>query len=186
MRPANNKVIVRVDMAQKSTFTIGGVTVSTALRFELNYREKSPVVACVVEGNEWVKEGDIILSHHNLYYPPSPFWLYDDLFAIPATNVIFAIVDTEGGLTPVYGNVICERIPIESDHPLPPTQRKGHANKSLVINGGYTKYKQGQTIFHRPHANYDIVYIWHGVEKRVTKVHSDQICGVAKFKKYSK
>jgi hypothetical protein len=175
IHPVNNKIIVSCDLKQKDEMVIDGVTMKMATLFEKNYREKSPVIAKVVEGNEWVKEGDILLCHHNTFYQPSPYYLYDNLFSIPASNIIFAVLQKDGSLNPVYGNLICERVPVEKDMPV---SRETEINRSVVLNGGYSKYKKGQLIFHRPHAGYDIVYIWDGIENRVTKVHEDQICGI--------
>jgi hypothetical protein len=180
MKPVNDKIIVRVDMNQKEAMTVGGVTVRCANSWNHNYREKSPVVACVVEGNEWVKENDILLCHHNLFYHPSPYYLYDDLFSIPASNVLFAIVTPEGKLKPIYGNIICERVEIPTPLPLPPEQRKTYINRAKVIEPGYTHYNKGELIFHRPNAGYDIVYIWNGIETVVTKVHESQVAGVVR------
>lgn len=180
MKPVNMKIIVRVDMAQKDTMTVGDTTVRCANNWAVNYREKSPVVACVVEGNEWVKENDILLCHHNLFYQPSPYYLYDDLFSIPATNVLFAIVTNEGKLKPIYGNIICQRVEIPTPLPVPPDQQKTYIDRAKVINPGYTHYNKGELIFHRPNAGYDIVYMWNGTETTVTKVHADQVCGVVR------
>jgi hypothetical protein len=167
-------------MKQKDSFTLGGVTVSTAMRYEVNYREKSPVVACVVDGNEVVKPNDILLCHHNLFYPPSPFLLQDDLFSIPFSKVIFARIEPDGHITPLCGNILCQRIVVETTLPLPPEQQKTHITKSTVVDAGMLKFRPGTTIFHRPNSGYDIVYIWQSIEKRITKVHIDQVCGMAK------
>lgn len=148
-----------------------------ALLFETNYREKSPVLATVLEGNEWVKDGDILVCHHNLFYPPSPYHLYDNLYSIPASNVLFAIVKTDGTLSPIYGNLLCDRVPIPTVFS---EEKKTFINRAIVKDGGYSTYKKGQMIFHRPNAGYDIVYVWDGIEKRVTKVHEDQVCGLYK------
>lgn len=180
MIAANNKVIVRVNLKQKDKITVSGVTVSTALKYELNYREKSPVVAEVIEGNDFLKAGDILLSHHNFYYPPSPFHLQDDLFAVPFGSSLFAIVGPDGELKPICGNIICSRVEIPSDFPLPPEHVKTYVDRSRVVDPGDTKYKVGQLIFHRKHAGYDIVYVWNTIEKRVTKVHESQICAFVK------
>lgn len=180
MTPANKKIIVSCDPNQKNEMIIGGVVMKMATLFESNYREKSPVMATVVEGNEWVQEGDVLLCHHNLFYQPSPYYLYDNLYSIPASNVLFAIIKEDGELTPIYGNMICDRIEIPTILPVPTEEKKTYINRSLVKAPGYTGYQKGQIIFHRPHAGYDIVYIFNGIEKRVTKVHADQVCGILK------
>nr|MBP7835122.1 hypothetical protein [Candidatus Saccharibacteria bacterium] len=72
MIPTNNRIIVRVNLLQKSEMVIGGVLLKTASSFDTNYREKSPVIAEVVDGNGILKRGDIIVCHHNHFYSPSP------------------------------------------------------------------------------------------------------------------
>lgn len=177
--PANNKILVSVNMKQKDTIKIGDIEVSMALKFENNFREKSPTVACVVHGNAYVKEGDILLCHHNTFYTPSPYHLYDNLFSIPANgNLLFMRLDDQGEAKPIFGNLVCERVKVETAIPLPPEKVRTYIDRATVIDPGLTRYKKGQLIFHRPSAGYDIVYLFNRVEKRVTKVPDWQVCCV--------
>lgn len=179
MTPVHGKIIVRCDLKQKDTFKIGDVEVSTAHKFESNFREKSPTVCCVVHGNAYVKEGDILLAHHNTFYTPSPFFLQDDLFSIPAQgNILFAIVNKDGSLTPILGNIICQRIEIPTPLPVPPELVKTYTDRAKVIDPGTTSFKKDQLLAHRPSAGYDMVYYFNGIEKRVTKVPDWQVCGI--------
>jgi hypothetical protein len=182
MPPVNNRILVKVDMRQKNSMKIGDVLVSTAMKYEVNGREKSPVIALVVMGNQYIKSGQFILCHHNHFYPPSPYYVAQDEFSIPANHTIFAILTEEGDINPVYGNVICERVPIETTLPLPPELRKHYTDRGKILNGGWTKYKTGDLVFTRPSAPYDIVYIFGDIEKRVTKINSEMICAVVKGK----
>jgi len=165
-------------MAQKDTITIGGVTIKTAHNFHSNYREKSPVVAEVVSGNHKLKSGDVIICHHNHFYAPSPYFLEDDLFSIPFNKQIFGVLDNDGYLTPLNGNVFGNRVEIPTPLPLPPELRKTYIDRVEVTDGRATKYKRGETILHKKNAGYDICYMWDGVEKKVTKVMDEMIVGV--------
>lgn len=178
MKPVNNKILVRVDMAQKDHISIGGIKVRTALPFEHNYREKSPVVGIIIEGNPYLKEGEIAIFHHNHFYPPSPYFLMDDLYSVPFNKTVFGVLDEKGDINPMCGNIISERVFMEYSIPVPVEHMKTHINRVKVINPGQTPYKPGQLIFHRPNAAYDIVYNWNGIEKRVTKVHEDMVVGM--------
>jgi hypothetical protein len=180
IHPANNKIIVSVNMKQKDTFKLGDLEVSTGLKFETNYREKSPVVAKVEQGNDYIREGSVLICHHNHFYPPSPYHLYNNLFSIPANHTIFAILQTDGSLKAVYGNVLGQRVDVESFMPLPEDQRKKHHDRLIVSDPGDTKYKKGQLLFSRPSACYDIVYNYNGEVKRVTKLNSTMVVGVLK------
>lgn len=179
MKPCNDKILVSCDINQKDKFIINGIEFSTAIKFETNYREKSPTIAQVIHGNAYLKDGDIILCHHNTFYTPSPFYLYENLFSIPANGkIIFATIN-DGELKPIYDNIICDKVEIETPIPLPPSQKKYSNNTAIVKDGGMTRFKKGQMIFFRPFANYDIVYVYNGTETRVTKIFSPQICGIA-------
>lgn len=179
-KPVNSKIIVSVNMKQKDTFKLGDIEVSTALKFETNYREKSPVIAKVEQGNSYIKAGDVIICHHNHFYPPSPYFLYDNLYSIPANHTIFAILRTDGSLQAVYGNILGERVDIQIYLPLPPDKREKYKDRIIVTDPGDTKYKKGQLVFTRPSAPYDIVYNFGGGVKRVTKVNSEMVVGIAK------
>lgn len=177
IRPANNKIIVRVDPTQKNEIKVGTATLTTALLFENNYRERSPVVGVIVHGNEILKEGDVAIFHHNHFYQPSPYWIGSDLFSVPFNKTIFGILNENGEIDPICGNIICQRVPIEYAMPVPVEEQKTYIDRAIVINPGQTPYNPGQLLFHRVHAGYDIVYNWKGGERRVTKVHEDMVIG---------
>lgn len=179
IKAANSKIIVRVDPTQKNEIKVGGVVMTTALLFENNYREKSPTVGVIVRGNEFLKKGDVALFHHNHFYMPSPYWIGDNLFSVPFNKTVFGTLDEDGSITPMCGNIICQREPIEYNMLVPVEERKTYTDRALVVNPGETPYEWGQIIFHRPHAGYDIVYNWGGKERRVTKVHEEMVIGVA-------
>ena len=80
-------------MAQKTLMKIGSVEVSMAMNYEANYIVKSPVLAVVVEGNQYLKKDDIIICHHNHFYGDSPYFLQDDLYSIPFNHTIFGVLD---------------------------------------------------------------------------------------------
>lgn len=167
-------------MKQKDTLIIGDIIVSTALKFESNYREKSPIVAQIEKGNKWLKEGEIICCHHNHFYPPSPYYLMQDLYSIPFDKSIFGVFKEKGKINPMCGNMICERVEIPTFLPVPIEQRKTYIDRAVIINPGTQPYEKGQLIFHKPNAGYDIVYNYNGMEIRVTKVHSNFVVGFVK------
>jgi hypothetical protein len=177
IKAANNKIIVRVDPDQKNTIRVGDNLMTTALAFEHNYREKSPVVGVIVQGNEHLKEGQIALFHHNHFYMPSPYWIGADLFSVPFNKTIFGVLDESGNINPMCGNILCRRVPIEYAIPVPIEEQKTYIDRAIIISRSHPEYKFGRMIFHKPHAGYDIVYNWFGEERRVTKVHDSMIIG---------
>lgn len=181
MKAVNGKILVRCNMRQKDEITIGDVTVKVALSFETNYREKSPVVVAVVEGNKWVKKDDILIVHHNTLYTPSPFFLGGDLFSIPFNGkIVFGKLNEDGTLTPMGGNILCQRVEIPTFLPVAAEHKKTYKDRAVVTNAGSLPYQLGQLVFHTPDAGYDIVYNHNKVEIRVTKIHSDFIIGYVK------
>lgn len=167
-----------MDMEQKNSMTLGDITVKMASIYETNYREKSPVVGTIAETNEFLREGQIAVFHHNNFYLPSPYHLYEDLFSVPMGKTIFGVLDENGNINPTFGNMICERIEVETPFPVPPDQKKFHINQYRVLDGGWTVFRKEDTVFTRPHSGYEIIYIWDSMEKRVVKVDSDMVCGV--------
>jgi len=178
MKSVNGKILVRSNVDQKSEMVINGVRLKTAALFDTNFREKSPTIAEVVTGNRFLKEGDIILCHHNTFYLPSPFHVENDIFSIPYDKIVFGTLDENGNIRPLNGNVICQRILIDNRTEIPIQYRKTFIDRATVLDARWTPYKKGQTILHRLNAGYDIVYNLGGTEHRVTKVHESQIVGI--------
>lgn len=167
-------------MKQKDEAIIAGIKITMALKFDNNHREKSPVIATVEQGNGYLKPGELIICHHNHFYHPSPYFLYDKYYSIPVNHTIFAILHEDGSLTPTYGNIIGERIDVESTIMLPPESRTQYKDRIRITQSSNPNYAEGQTVFTRPSAPYDIVYNFGGVIKRVTKIWDTQICGILK------
>lgn len=180
MVSVNGKILVRSNLSQKYEVVINGVKLKTAGLFDTNYREKSPTIAEVVTGNRYLKSGDIIVCHHNTFYFPSPYFLEEDLFSIPFDKIVFGTLDENGNISPLNGNIICQRIPVDNRPEIPIQYRKTFIDRAEVLDGRWTDYKKGQTIIHRLNAGYDIVYNFNGTEKRVTKVHESQVVGIMK------
>ncbi len=178
--PVNNKIIVSVNMKQKDEAVIAGIKIKMGLKFDNNHREKSPVIAKVEQGNGYLKPGELIVTHHNHFYHPSPYFLYDCYYSIPINHTIFAILHEDGSLTPTYGNILGERIDVESTIMLPPESRMQHKDRIRITQSSNPNYSPGQLVFTRPSAPYDIVYNFGGVIKRVTKIWDQMICGALK------
>jgi len=183
MIAANNKVLVSVNLSQKNSIKIGDLLFASATNFEINYREKSPTIATVLKGDGNVAEGDILLCHHNSFYLPSPYHIEGEIFAIPSVpEILFAKILADGSLEPILDNIIVELLKIPSLLPVAPEKQKTYTDRAIVKNGGTTKYKPGDIIFHRPYASYNIVYNLNGIENRVAKVPAAQVCGFVRKK----
>ncbi len=175
MQAVNSRLIVEVDMSQKDSMIVCGTVVSSAIKFETNYREKSPVIAKVISGNTRIKNGQYIICHHNHFYSPSPYQIEDNIFSIPYNKTIFATISIKGKLKAVCGNILGSKIPIPNS-----MKNETYIDRILVKDKGWTSYKNGSVILCRHNAPYDIVYNFEGVEYRVTKVNQEQVCGIIK------
>lgn len=181
MQAANDKIIVRVNLEQKDSIEINGIKLQSATKYESNYREKSPVIAEVVSGNgSNIFDGDALLCHHNLFYLPSPHYLYDKLYSIKVGSTIFAKILNDGSLLPICGNMLCDRVEKQYQFEVPVENKEKYIDRVMVKNPGYTPYKQGQLLFTRPYSYYEIVYVHNGVEKRIHKCHESMIVGYLK------
>lgn len=178
LQGANNKILISVNPKQKEIMEIAGVKISTFYDFDTNYRYRSPTVAVVESEKGELKKGDILLIHHNLCYLPSPYHLYDDLFSVPYSKVLFAKISDNGDIQPVCGNLICKEIEIESFVDIPLDHKKVHLNRYQILHPGGTSYRPNDIIFTRPSAGYTIIYNWNGIEKKAVKVDSEMICGI--------
>lgn len=182
MTPTNDRIIVYVDSAQKHSLLIGDVMISLGLRYENNRRERNPVIAEVMQGNDRLSTGILLLCHHNHFERPSPYHLYDELYSIPANHTIFAILCPDGTLSPVYGNVLASKMWVKAPFPVPPEERICYKDRGVILDGGWTDFQAGDLVFTRPSAIYEIVYNVGGQEKRVCKIDSKQICACVKKK----
>ena len=177
MKSVNDKILVTCDIYQKEYLTIGDIEVKMATSYEINYRERSPVIAIAEQTKGEIVKGDILITHHNHFYEPSPYWLGGDKFSIPYNHTIFAIIDKDGKIRPICGNMFVSKIDIPTTLPLPPEQVEQYKDKYIVTDAGRTPYRKGQFIFTRFSAGYEIVYNFNNTEGRVIKINSEMVLG---------
>lgn len=180
MNPTRKGIIVYCDPDQKETIKVGGKDFRCALKFGVNYREKSQVVATVIQGNAEVSEGVVLICHHNLFYGESPWALGDNLFSIPVNENLFALIDSEGNPHCIGGNVLAERVlPVLKGFSIPESYKKAHNDRVVLLEDIYG-LKKGQQVFTKQFANYEVVYHWNGKERRVIKIKYSDIVAVLK------
>ncbi len=179
MKPTKDGIILRVNPDQKERAMIGDVELMVATKYRTNHREKHPVVGIVEVGTEKVPAGTALIAHHNLFYGEvSVFSMGDGLFSIPLNKNIFMRIDQDGEPHSMYGNIICERIWQPSELDIPDAYKKEYIDRARVISDGYG-YKKGQIVFHIPYANYEIVYNWGNIERRIIKLEKEDIVAVS-------
>lgn len=184
MLPALNHIIVRVDLSQKDERLIGGIKMLSGKRYSENFREKNPIVAEVVTPGvaAGVRKGDFIVCNYNYFDWASPYSISKELYSIPMDQEIFARVETQGNLIPLFGNLFVERIKKESALALPPDYEKNYWDRGVIIHScsNGAGFRKGDFIFFYPMSDYEIVYNWKGEERRVIKIHKSEIVGFIK------
>lgn len=172
MKALENRILVKVDFAQKD-FSSG---LQLGKEFDTNYRNKRPVMCQSLEWKGGVSKGDFLLVHHNFFYEGSPYQFSDDIFSIKLNQNIFSRLDKEGVPHSIFGNVMAERIPIQSALEMPPEYQKNYNDRCKVIDNG-EGYSKGTVILHYPFGDYQIIYNWKGEERTVIKVWKEDIYG---------
>jgi hypothetical protein len=177
MEAINGNILVRVNLEQNREMKVGETSFKTGKRYNENFRERVPVVAEVVQGNDLFNKGDFIVTVYTHFDDESPFYLFDDLYSIPVDEQIFAKILFDGSLEPVCGNVLVSRTIKTYSLETPIDLVKTHTDRGWVITNS-AWHKVGEFILWLKMADYEIVYTWQGIEHRAIKVHKDEIVGI--------
>lgn len=176
IRPLAGNIIVSCNTSQKEEMKIGNNLLKTGKAYNENFRERNPVVAKVIGGSKEIPAGSYIICNYSHFDLESPFHIYGAYYSIPIDEEIFAIVNSDGSLTPVCGNVLVLRINKESLIDLPEELVKPKINEGIAASGEF----KGKLIFWLPYANYTICYNWNGVDMEAIKIHESEITGYIK------
>lgn len=176
-----DRIIVSVNMEQKESISLGDVLFQISPKYNTNHREKNPVIATVINGYDNASRGALFICHHNCFEGEfNPFQISDNTFSIPFNkSTVFCKIDEEGNLTGVLGNILAERINPKYLLEIPITERKSYFDRVVIKKDGYG-FKAGQEVFTLPYADYQIVYFFNGEERRIIKVHKDDIVATIK------
>lgn len=176
MIASNDKIIVSVDFSQKQKVVLGGSEILLAKEYSNNRRESMPVVCKVVDGNEKIPNDTYLLVHHNRFIENSPHHLEDNLYSLAFNESIFARLDENGEAKSVCNNIIVDYVYGGENILLPAHLRIPNKFKYMIKNNGYG-FKKGQLIFAYEFSNYEIMYVFNGVERRVVKIKKSDIVG---------
>lgn len=179
MKSINGSILVRVDSSQKQQAKMGDTLLKTGKNYNENFRERNPVVAYVEQGCKEIPTGCHIVCNYSHFDLESPLQLSDELYAIPIDSEIYAIVNSDGSLTPIMGNVLVKRITIETKIELPEELKKPYINRGILLTDTGIIPK-GKFIYWLPYSDYEICYTWKGEEKRALKIHQSEITGYLK------
>lgn len=179
MIPIKNHIIVSVNLSQKDEALIGGSVLKTGKGYNENFRERNPVVAYVEQGNKEIPTGSHIICNYSYFDLESPLYLFDNLYSIPVDEEIYVMVNEDGSLIPVMGNVLVERITKETKIQLPEELKKPYFDRGLLLTG-INGIPKDSFILWLKMADYEICYTWKGEERRALKIHQSEITGYLK------
>lgn len=175
MTPSKNNIIVRVDLSQNEETE----HLKTGKNYNENFRERNSVIGFVEQGSKEIPTGAYIVCNYSHFDSESPLEITDGIFSVPLNEEILAIVNEDGSLHPVFGNLLVQRITKETKIELPEELKKPHNNRGVLLTGT-DGIKSGQFVFWLPYSDYEICYIWKGEERRALKVHKSEIVGYLK------
>jgi hypothetical protein len=178
MIPVENKILVSVDVNQKAKINANGSELFISKEFSNNRRESNPIICKVEHGNKKVLRETFLLVHHNRFVEGSPHHVEDNIYSLAWNESIFAKLDENGEAHSVCDNIIVDYV-FDENELVPEQLKKPNKNKYKVRQRGFG-FKENQIVFAYPFANYEIIYVWKGVEKRVLKLKKSDI--VAKIK----
>ncbi len=180
MRIAQN-IIVTVDKNQNKELVLGNESIVTARNYSQNWREKNPSVAKVIEGNDNFRAGQYILCHFNLFEWNSAYILSEEnnieTHAIPDNDMILGVINNEGELSLINGNIFVERTYNPTLLEIPKDLAKPSINKVIVEKDG-EGYHKGDIVFTYDFGIYETFYVWNNEEKRAAKINTEDIVGV--------
>src|ERR1700744_6148081 len=110
LEPSKGHIIVECDPSQNREVLISGQAFLTQKRYNINYRERNPVIAKVVQGLDNIKTGMSIVCNYSHFEEDSPWHMKSNLFSIPVDNSILGWVAEDGDLHPLCGNVFVTRV----------------------------------------------------------------------------
>ncbi len=194
MHPLKSKVLVSVNLTQKSDYEIElieGVNIWMDSNFGADGRIASPSVAMVVEPGESVEgllKGDFILCHHNAFNMGS---LSGNLvgntgekdengFALFVINPdMIYIRIREGVLMPMDGYMIAERIKQEQKSVIIVESKNEPCRfKVLNVGEGCEPVKEGDIVHCFKFSDYEIVYNLDKKRHSVIRIKIDDVLGI--------
>lgn len=176
MLSANSKILVEVEYNQKASVEIAGDKILLAKEYSTNRRESEPVVCKVIDNNGYVPQNTFLLVHHNRFAEHSPHHLGGNQYSLAYNESIFASVDEDGNATGLCDNIFVEHIYDNDSSLIPQHLKKPNEYKYKVISDGFG-YIKGDIIFCLDFSDYEIVYVFKGVEYRVIKIKKSDIVG---------
>lgn len=180
-----DSVIVKVNYSQNKEILIGGNSFISANQYGDSWRHKNPSLAEVVQGNNDIKKGMILMCHYNLFEIGSQLLIEETpnygIYSVPLNDgeSVIGLIDANGDYIPTNGNIVAERI-VENGLLQKTSEFENPHFDRVVVSKNGRGYKKGQIIFTLKYANYEVFYNFNGGNKSVIKVNIEDIVGLVK------
>lgn len=189
MRALNKKIIVKAYLEQKESHEVhceDGRVIQLYIgrKYAENNREANPTVAHVIatECNE-VSIGDNLVLNHNLITNKAA-WIEEKdgyvLLTINADSTVYAKIDENGTLQPVFGNLIAERIYHKEESKIwsGGDKKDDYRFKVLAVSNNEEDVKVGDTVLCYKFSDYEMVYHFKGQECRAIVIKKTDVLGI--------
>lgn len=190
MKAKKNHILASANLEQKETHKVtlpDGSTIDLFIgrKYGENNREINPSVCDVLSVGEGVSElqvGDKVIIHHNMITNEAlrvDKNGQDIVISIKADGMIYAKVNEDGTLVPLYNNLIGERVAAPKINRFDVTERTEPMKFKIVSTpNGYKDVKAGDTVLAFKYSDYEMVYHFNGRECRAIRISADDILGV--------
>lgn len=190
MKAKRKHLIVKANLEQKESHEVelpdgSKINLFIGRKYGENNREINPSVCEVIsvgEGVDEVQVDDTIIVHHNLIMNEASYIKKEGnivYIGMPANEMVYAKINEDGSLTPVFNNLIAERVkvPKKSEFEF---EEKTESMKFKVLSTpkNYEDVVAGQYILAYKLSDYEMVYHYKNKETRAIRISASDILGI--------
>lgn len=190
MKARRNQLIVKANLEQKESHEVdmldgSKLNLYIGRKYGENNREVNPSVCEIVSVGEnvtEVSEGDTIIVHHNLITNEASHIKKEGqtvYIGMPAGELIYAKIEKDETLVPVFNNIIAERVLVPKKSELEFEQKTEPMKfKVISVPSNYEDVKPGQHILAYKLSDYEMVYHYKNKERRAIRIASRDVLGI--------
>ena len=190
MKAKRKSLIVKAHLEQKESHNVqlpDGSVISLYIgrKYGENNREINPTLVEVISVGDEVDNisvGDKLILHHNLVMNEASYIKKDGQLVwmgIPANEMVYAKINEDGSLEPIFKSLIGERILKPKVSKLEYEEKTEQMKfRILRVPKGYSDVKEGDTILAYKLSDYEMVYHYNNKECRAIRINQDDVLGV--------
>ena len=190
MKAKRKSLIVKAHLEQKESHNVqlpDGSVISLYIgrKYGENNREINPTLVEVISVGDEVDNisvGDKLILHHNLVMNEASYIKKDGQLVwmgIPANEMVYAKINEDGSLEPIFKSLIGERIVKPKVSKLEYEEKTEQMKfRILRVPKGYSDVKEGDTILAYKLSDYEMVYHYNNKECRAIRINQDDVLGV--------